>query len=363
MKKFLSFVLACAIMVTAFAGCSSTSGSSSKSGSSASSAASNSVDPASYLKGKSIRVVIGSTSVSGDTYLTADLLCRMINKKYGSKLKVDAIGAGRALQEIVKAKNENTIMMFHDMTYFGVLFGAYDESKYKLENMTVGGSYGYNPGDCFAASASAPYKTIKEMGEWMSKNPTKQVKLAVEAGGVSQIGFDAIYMWLKETYGDKTAGNLKAYVTGSTQAKLQALWDGNCQGIYAPASVVEEYTKDGVKKQLKVNIIGLMADKRLDGHDWPTFKEQGITLNGKPFSFTKEYFVFYGKKVPSEFVSAMNAAMKEVCNSSEYKTAIEKLGYKAQYKSSSEADTYIKQKRETYREIIKSAPDFNKLVG
>ncbi|QAT48919.1 hypothetical protein EQM14_03535 [Caproiciproducens sp. NJN-50] len=362
MKKLLSFILACAVMVTAFAGCSGGAGSSSKPEASTASSASN-VDPASYLKGKNIRVVIGSTSVSGDTYLTADLLCRSINQKYGSNLKVDAIGAGRALQEIVKAKNENTIMIFHDMTYLGVLFGAYSEDQYKLENMTVGGSFAYNPGDCFAASASAPYKTIAEMGKWMSENPTKTVKLAVEAGGVSQIGFDAIYLWLKDTYGDKVAGNLKAFVTGSTQDKLQALWDGNCQGVYAATSAVEQYTKDGVKAQLKLNIIGLMAGKRLTGHDWPTFAEQGISLNGKPFEFTKEYFVFYGKKVPSEFVSAMDAAMKDICNSSDYISAMEKLGYKAQYQSSSEANSYIKHKRETYREIVKNAPDFNTLVG
>ena len=35
----------------------------------------------------------------------------------------------------------------------------------------------------FAASASAPYTTIAEMGKWMSENPNEVVRLAVEAGG------------------------------------------------------------------------------------------------------------------------------------------------------------------------------------
>ena len=97
-------------------------------------------NPTDYLKGKTVRIVIGSTSVTGDTYLTADLVSRMISEKYGCNMKVDPIGAGRALEEVVSVKDEETIMMFHDMTYLGVLFGAYDAEDYALENMVIGGS-------------------------------------------------------------------------------------------------------------------------------------------------------------------------------------------------------------------------------
>lgn len=322
------------------------------------------VDPAQYLKGKTIRVVIGSTSVTGDTYLTADLVTRMISQKYGCRIKVDPIGAGRALQEIVRTKADgSTIMMFHDMTYLGVLFGAYKEEDYKLEKMVVGGSFGYNPGDCFAASASAPYKTIKEMADWMKANPKATVRLAVEAGGVSQLGFNSIYEWIRETYGADVSSRLKAFVTGSTDEKLQALWDGNCQGIYAAYSAIEEYTKEGVDEQLKVNIIGLMAGQRIEGQPWPTFAEQGITLNGEPYAFTKEYFVFYPVGIPAEFVAAMDAAMDAVCSSAEYKAQIEKLGYKPQFMNSEAATEHIYKKREAFRKLIEKAPNFDDLVG
>lgn len=319
-------------------------------------------NPTDYLKGKTVRIVIGSTSVTGDTYLTADLVSRMISEKYGCNMKVDPIGAGRALEEVVSVKDEETIMMFHDMTYLGVLFGAYDAEDYALENMVIGGSYGFNPGDSFSATASAPYNTIAELGQWMSENPTETVRLAVEAGGVSQLGFNAIYMWILETYGEDIAANLKAFVTGSTDEKLQALWDGNCQGIYAATSAVEEYTLDGVDDQLKLKVIGLMGNP-IEGKDWPTFAEQGITIEGTPFSFTKEYIACYGTKVSPEFIAAMDAAFEEVCNSDEYIQAIEELGYKAQCLTSADAKTHIYEKRAQMEAVIANAPAFDDLVG
>lgn len=320
------------------------------------------VDPAEFLNGKTIRVVLGSTSVTGDTYLVSDVACRMVNDKYGCNLHIDPIGASRALEEVVTVKDEETIMMFHDSTYLGVLFGAYDEDEYKLENMTVGVTYGFNPGDCFAASASAPYTTIAEMGEWMSQNPDETVRLAVEAGGVSELGFDAIYLWLEETYGADVAANLKVFPSGDTAVKLQALWDGNVQGIYAAATAVQEYTLDGVDAQLKVNIIGLMGDS-IEGQDWPTFAEQGIAIAGTPFNFTKEYTAFYGSDVSPEFIAALDAAFEDVCTSQEYLDAVAALGYSGQYMSSADSNAHFYAKRDEMKAVIENCPNLDDLVG
>jgi len=373
MKKALAFILTLT-MILVMGGCSATTNSpapGSEAASPAESAAPEGstapeapADPTAYLKGKTIRVVIGSTSVTGDTYLTADLVSRYISEKYGCNIKVDPIGAGRALEEIVTTKpDETTIMMFHDMTYLGVLFGAYDADDYNLDKMIVGGTFGYNATDCFAASATAPYKTIAEMAQWMSENPNEIVRLAVEAGGVSQLGFNSIYEWVRETHGDEVSSRLKAFVTGSTQEKLQALWDGNCQGIYAAATAVEEYALEGVEDQLRINIIGLMSGERYQDKDWPTFAEQGITLDGQPFAFNKEYFVFYPVGVSDEFIAAMDAAMQEVCSSDAYAADIQNLGFMPQYMGSAEAKTYIYAKRDSLAALIAEGPNFDDLVG
>ena len=81
----------------------------------------------SSLKGQNVRVVIGSTSTSGDSYMIADLVTRYLSKEMGFNGKVDAIGNAAALDEMQNAKGDGkTVMMFHDMTFLSVLFGSVD---------------------------------------------------------------------------------------------------------------------------------------------------------------------------------------------------------------------------------------------
>ena len=90
----------------------------------------------SSLKGKRVRVVIGSTSTGGDSYMIADMVTRYLGEEMGFNGKVDAIGNAQALDTISKAKGDGTtIMMFHDMAFLSVLFGAVSED-YALENLT-----------------------------------------------------------------------------------------------------------------------------------------------------------------------------------------------------------------------------------
>jgi tripartite-type tricarboxylate transporter receptor subunit TctC len=322
------------------------------------------VDPADYLKGKTIRVVIGSTSVTGDTYVTADLVTRHISAKYDCNIKVDPIGAGRALEEIVSTQPDgDTIMMFHDMTYLGVLFGAYEAADYGLDKMVVGGSFGYSPSDSFAATIAAPYNSIAEMAQWMKDNPTETVRIAVEAGGVSQLGFNSIYDWVRTTYGEDVSSRIKAFVTGSTQEKLQALWDGNCQVIYAAATSLEEYLPEEVEAQLRLKVVGLMSAQQYKDYDWPTFADQGITLNGEPYDFGKEYFVFYPVGIQAEYVAAWDAAMEAVCTSDKYIDDIHNLGYEPQFIGSDECTAHIYAKRDTFAGLIANSPNFDDVVG
>ena len=51
----------------------------------------------SSLKGQNVRVVIGSTSTSGDSYMIADLVTRYLSAEMGFNGKVDAIGNAAAL--------------------------------------------------------------------------------------------------------------------------------------------------------------------------------------------------------------------------------------------------------------------------
>jgi tripartite-type tricarboxylate transporter receptor subunit TctC len=360
MKRFLALLIAVCSVMPLFAGGEKEAASANGSSVTVKTAA----DAAAYLKGRNIRVALGTTSVTTDTYVTADAFARHVSLKYGCNIKVDPIGTGRALEEVISARPDgNTIMMLHDLTYLGVLFGAYEEG-YKLENMIVGGSIAHSTSDAVAASASAPYKTVAEMGKWLKDNPRQIVTYALAAGGISQLCFNAIYDWINKTYGQSVSSRLKVFVTNgtSTDVALQALWDGNCNVFYSVAAPLQEYTREGVEPKLKLNILGVASGERHQNEPWPTFSEQGITFLGKPFVFSKDYFVYYPIGVPVDFIAAMDIVIEDVCKSQEYIAAIKKLGFVAQAMGSKEAKGLIYAKRTLAVDLIEKGPNLDDLV-
>ena len=163
-KKLTALLLSASMAVGLLAGCggtpSNTETGTPSTGDPGTEATGSAASGESSLKGKRVRVVIGSTSTGGDSYMIADMVTRYLGEEMGFNGKVDAIGNAQALDTISKAKGDGTtIMMFHDMAFLSVLFGAVSED-YALENLTVGPRIGVNPGGCFVAKADAPYNNL-----------------------------------------------------------------------------------------------------------------------------------------------------------------------------------------------------------
>ncbi|MFC4557821.1 tripartite tricarboxylate transporter substrate-binding protein [Virgibacillus kekensis] len=309
-----------------------------------------------------IRVVIGSSSTGGDTYQNAEAVSRYVEKELDTNMKVDAVGALRAFDELSKAKNDgSTIMFFHDMAYLGVEYGSF-ESKHELENWTIGPVIATNPGNAFLTKADAPYDTMAESAEWLKENPNETVTVAIESGGVSEIVFDGYYLWVKEEYGEEVSDRIHAYVTGSQEDKNQALWDGNADIIHGSIGSNKQYTQDGVEDKIKMKFLGITAGKRVEGYDIPTFAEQGITVNGEEFVFDKEFFFLLPKDVDKNFAEALNKAVADVAKNSDYAEDLKKNTYVVNYKPADEAKEYLINKREKFRYIIKNAPSLDEIT-
>ena len=150
---------------------------------------------ASIYDGQRVRIVIGSTSVSGDSYMVADTVNRYLQKYLNCESKVDAVGANEAFAAVQAAKPDGLeFMIFHDMTYLGVLFGSYSE-EYALENMVVGPRVGQNPGSCFAAKKDAPYADMKEMTDWLAADSSRTVRISVTDTGMGISRENLEYIW------------------------------------------------------------------------------------------------------------------------------------------------------------------------
>ena len=172
---------------------------------------------------KSVRVVIGSSSTSGDSYLIADTVTRYLAEEMGWDAKVDPVGAAEMFEIIRNDKGKgDTIAIFHDMMYLGVVFGTYGE-EYALENITVGPRVAQNPGCCFAAKADAPYNTLVEAAEYLKANPDAEIRVACENGSVSTLCYLAYYNWVLDSYGQEVADQLRVIAAGVTSEKRQRI--------------------------------------------------------------------------------------------------------------------------------------------
>jgi tripartite-type tricarboxylate transporter receptor subunit TctC len=311
------------------------------------------------FKGKNVRVVIGSTSTSGDSYLIAETTMRYLSKVLGCNMKVDAVGAAKALDAMQTAKPDgNTIMMFHDMTYLGISFGAYDK-KYALENMTVGPLAAQNPTSAWLTYKDAPYTTLKDVADWLKANPGKTVRFCLEAGGVSQLGFAAYYDWVVKTYGADVAKGIKVVIGGSTADKDQHLWDRTVDVIFADYTSQKQYTETSDPK-IAMKYCALMDN--MEGVNVPSFKDEGITLpDGKPFAFSKNFVIYLPKNFPPSLLAELDAGVQKVCNDPKYKADLAKMFFRPAYKSSADAKTYIYNLRNSLDSLIKTSPSLDSL--
>ncbi len=342
MKKIVAIMLVVIFTMSAFTGCATKKNSDS-------------------FDGRQVRIVIGSTSTSGDTYMISDIANRYLAKALNMSSKIDAVGAGPAYEAIATAKpNGDTIMMMHDGAYLGVLFGSFEE-KYALENYEIGPRYGVNAGAAFAAKADAPYNDMKEMADYLQANPDYKVRVAIESGSVSHLGFVVYYQWVKDTYGDAVAKQIIAVVGGTTSEKCQMLWDGNVDVIFADYSSLFTYTEEGVEDKIKMKYTALLDN--IEGIDVPSFADLGITYKGEEFRFAKDFVIYFPKGTPQTLIDQMDKAVKEICENQEYVDAMNKLTYTVDYLSAAEAKEYIYNKRDLASDIITNAPSLDELTA
>lgn len=314
---------------------------------------------ANTFKGKNVRAVIGSTSTSGDSYLIADTASRHLEKVLNAKIKVDAVGAAEALASMQSAKADgNTIMIFHDMTYLGVDFGAYDK-EYDLKNMSIGPRVAQNPGAIWAAKKNAPYETLTEIPEYLLNNPDKTIRMACEAGGVSHVGFITFYDWVLKNYGKDIANRIVVVIGGSTADKAQLLWDNNCDIIFADYTSLKDYTETSDEK-IAMKFVGLLDN--IEGVDIKSYKDLGITLDGEEFSFSKDFLIYLPKGVSPELLKELDLAVEKIAKSSEYNEALEKMKYRSEYLNSLDASEFINNKRGNIKKLIDSSPSLDDLV-
>ncbi len=312
-----------------------------------------------------LRIVIGSTSTGGDTYQNAEIVAEALAKKLNVNVKVDPVGPTAAFQAISRSADGSTIMLFHDQSYLGYLYGVRGFSDIFTDYM-VGPTVAINPGDAFLVPAKSPYRTVDDVIQAAGKGT--RVRVAVQPGGVSEIGYSAMKNAVKVRF-PGMEGNLVRVNTGSQADKNQLLFDGQADVINGSVQANEQYTRLPADDQKAMRFIWIPARTQTLEQANPeglgqTTREQlmqfaapkaTVTQDGKKnWAFDKEFFFIYNKNMKPEVVAALDKALTEIYAEGKIQASQKKSFFIPNFMPSKDAQAYLKQKVDETKKVIDS---------
>lgn len=314
---------------------------------------------------RNLRVVIGSKSTGGDTYQNSAIIADALAEKLGINVKVDAVGASSAFNTLKRVSNGSTVMIFHDQSYLGYLYGQKGYEN-PFEQYRIGPTVAINPGNAYLVSKSSPYQSIEELMKACADGT--DIRVAIQPGGVSEIGYSALKNAIKIEHPGKE-GCLVAVNRGSQSDKDQALFDGLADLINGSVQANEQYTRLPADDQKAMSFVWLTARNKTIQEANPeglgkTSREQllqyvepnvSVTLDGtKDFTFDKEFFFLFNKDMDPKLVAELDQALTEIFAEGKIQETQKKLFFIPNFMPSAEAEAYLKGKMAQYEHIIKA---------
>lgn len=312
---------------------------------------------------RNVRLVIGSTSTGGDTYQNSAIVAEALSDHLGINIKVDAVGATEAFKALQRDKRGTTLMIFHDQSYLGHLYGrrGYDDP---FANYAIGPTVAINPGNAYLVPANSPYNSMEDILK--AAEAGERVRVAIQPGGVSEIGFSA----MKNAARVRAPGseeNLVAVNTGSQSDKNQAMWDNLADVINGSIQANEQFTQLGSDDAKGMRFVWITArDATLEQAPAQgmgnTSRDQllkyaspatSVTLDGeKDFTFDKEFFFLYNPEMDPAIAKQIDTALTEIFAKGEIQERQKGAFFIPNFLPAAEAKAHLEEKRDTYRKVI-----------
>ena len=309
-----------------------------------------------------VRVVIGSASTGGDTYQNSSIVADALAEHLDINMKVDAVGASSAFRFLDRDPRGNTLMIFHDQSYLGYLYGV-EGYENIFEKYTIGPTVAINPGNAYLVPKDSPYQTLDDVIEAVGNG--EEVRVAIQPGGVSEIGFSA----LKNAIAIEHPGmeeNLVAVNTGSQADKNQQLFDDQADMINGTVQANEQYTRLPEDDQKAMRFLWLTArnstiEQAPEDGLGQTTREQllqyvepsvNVTMGDDNFTFDKEFFFLYNKDMDQAIVDQIDQALAEIYAEGEIQETQKNAFFIPNFKPSDEAADYLESKMSVYEDII-----------
>ena len=312
---------------------------------------------------RNIRMVIGSKSTGGDTYQNSAIVAEALSEKLGVNIKVDAVGASEAFKALNRDSRGTTIMIFHDQSYLGNLYGrqGYDDP---FANYAVGPTVAINPGNAYLVPANSPYQSMEDILK--AAEAGTKVRVAIQPGGVSEIGFSAMKNAAK-VRAPGSEENIVAVNTGSQSDKNQAMWDNLADVINGSIQANEQFTQLPADDQKAMRFVwitarpatleqapeaGMGGTTRDDMLAYAS-SETSVTLDGaKDFTFDKEFFMLFNKKMDPGISGKIDAALAEIFAEGKIQERQKASFFIPNYLPTDKALEHLTAKRDTYSKVI-----------
>ncbi len=312
-----------------------------------------------------IRVVIGSKSTGGDTYQAAAIVSEALAKKLDANVKVDAVGSSAAFQTLRRVANGSTIMIFHDQSYLGNLYGT--KGYYDIFNeFTVGPTFAINPANAYLVPKKSPYNTLDDVINAVGNGET--IRVAIQPGGVSEIGYSAIKNAIKLKYPGKES-NFVAVNTGSQADKNQQLFDGLADLIQGSLPANEQFTRLDASDQKAMKFVWLTSTHdtiaSVNQNGFGGLSKEQIFSYAEPevqvpmdattnFTFDKEFFFLYNKKMPKDQIEYIDKALKEIYDEGEIQKTLEKAFFVPDFRDSKASQEHLQTKNDKYKVVLEN---------
>lgn len=312
---------------------------------------------------RNVRLVIGSNSTGGDTYQNSAIVAEALAQKLGVNIKVDAVGPTEAFKAVGRDDRGTTLMIHHDQSYLGHLYGVrgYEDifASYK-----IGPTVSVNPGNAYLVPKDSPYQSMDEI--LAAAEAGERVRVAIQPGGVSEIGFSAMKYAARQAAPGSEA-NLVPVNTGSQSDKDQVLFDDLADVINGSIQSNEQYTQLAEDDQKAMRFVWITArpetlEKAPEAGMGATTRADMLTFTspetsvpvgkGQDFTFDKVFFFIYNKDMDPAIVAQIDTALAEIYADDAINTRLTDAFFIPDFRPSEEALAHLEEKNATYATII-----------
>ncbi len=310
---------------------------------------------------RNVRLVIGSTSTGGDTYQNSSIVADALAEHLGINIRVDAVGASEGFRALGRDSRGTTLMMFHDQSYLGNLYGREGYAN-PFEAYTVGQTVSINPGNAYLVPKSSTYNSMEDI--FNAAVAGERVRVAIQPGGVSEIGFSAMKN-AANVRAPGSADNLVAVNTGGQSDKNQTMWDDLADCINGSIQANEQFTQIDDDTAMKFVWItarqatlqqapaeGMGNTTREDLLKYAT-PATSVTLDGsQDFTFDKEFFFLFNKEMDTAIIDQLDEALTAIYTEGAIQERQLGSFFIPNFLNFADAQAHLQAKNETYRNVL-----------